>query len=91
MTPAPETRVVARARLAALRAAGGATLLDDNLHLAGRDVKPHVRDVPLGGDSEDLGEEVAVAHPRTVGRYGRARNQSTDANLPTRVPEDPAL
>ena len=68
VTPAPRTRVVARAGLAALRAAGRATVLDDHLNLAGRDVKTHDRDVPWGGDSADLRVEVAVAHPRRVGR-----------------------
>ncbi len=57
--------------------------------IAGRDVKPHVGDVPGGGDSEDLGVEVAVAHPRTVGPPGQARNQAAEAGLPTRIPENP--
>ncbi len=42
-----------------------------NLHLAGSDIKPNVRDVPRGGDSEDPGVEAAVAHPRTVGARDR--------------------
>jgi hypothetical protein len=45
--------------------------------------------VPWRGDSEDLGVEVAVAHPRTVGPAGQARNQAAEAGLPTRIPEDP--
>jgi hypothetical protein len=64
-------------------------VLDDDLHLAGGDVKPHVGDVPGRGDSEDLGVEVAVAHLRTVGPAGQARNQATEAGLTTRNPEDP--
>jgi hypothetical protein len=45
--------------------------------------------VPGRGDSEDLGVEVAVAHLRTVGPAGQARNQATEAGLTTRNPEDP--
>ncbi len=72
-----------------MRAAGLTAVLDDDLHLAGGDVKLHVEDVPGRGDSEDLGIEVAVAHPRTVGPAGKARNQAAEAGLPTRIPEDP--
>jgi hypothetical protein len=36
-----------------------------------------------------MGVEVAVAHPRTVGPAGQARNQAAEAGLPTRIPEDP--
>ena len=60
-----------------------------NLHLVGGDVKPHVGDVPLGGDSKDLGVKVAVAHPRTVRGPGPAGIQAAGVCLPTRFPEAP--
>ncbi len=82
MPPAALARVVARAGLAALPAAGLAAVLDDQLHRAGRHFKAHVRDVPSQGDSKDLGVEVAVARPRTVRPYRRGPDSLRQRDYP---------
>ena len=88
MPPAAPACVVARAGLAALRAARLATVLHEDLERAGGDVEDHVGDVPGCGDAQDLGVELAVAHAAKV-RAGWAAAIAVRVGLPTRKPEDP--
>jgi len=53
---------VARAGPAGLRTARLATVLDEGLDRAGRDVEDHVGVLQGCGDTEDVGVEVAVVH-----------------------------
>ena len=68
--PGSAQGVVARAGLAALRTARVATVLDEDLDPAGRDVEDHAGKLPGCGDAEYVGVEVAVVHAAKA-RAGR--------------------
>lgn len=76
--PAAKSRAFARAWLAARGTAGLAAMLDDQIHLACGDFKPHVGHVRGIEGSKDLRIQVAASHAQAADPAARPKT-----NLPT--------
>jgi hypothetical protein len=88
MPPLPLGGMVVASQLTATLRAVPATafwVLDVDVDLGRLDIEPHVRDLPRGGQAENLLVEIRVEHAPCL--RGKAAFSPTE--LPTKIPDGP--